>query len=156
VGLGPPGHVVDDALADAEVLVLVDRLMASIPDDPGDQLGPPAVGAGATDEVSPLLGHRDAPPPATISLELSLPPRLPPLHDVLDRQPNQLRMDSVADPTQHFPLDRVGLATDPRREVPPPAVIKGGHLGEACGLTEGDPVADPALQVSGEFFEHPS
>jgi hypothetical protein len=65
-------------------------------------------------------------------------------------------MDPVAHATHDFPLDRVGLAADPRREVPPPAVVEARHLGEARGLAVGDPVADPGLQLSREVFEHTS
>src|SRR5262249_41085766 len=65
------------------------------------------------------------------------------------------KMDAVADPPHHFLLDRVGLAADPRREVPTPTVVEGGHLVEPRGLAVGDAVTDHGLQAVGEFLEHP-
>src|SRR5437763_706287 len=41
------------------MLVLVDRLMTSIPHDAGDQLRPSFVRTGAADEKDLLLGHGD-------------------------------------------------------------------------------------------------
>jgi hypothetical protein len=41
---------------------------------------------------------------------------------------------------------------DPRREVPPPSVVERRHLGESCGLAVGDPIADPGLRASQEFW----
>ena len=60
------------------------------------------------------------------------------------------------DPPHDLLLDRLGLAADLGREVPAPAVIEPGHLGEARGLPVGDPVAELRHGVSGEFFQHPS
>ena len=45
-----------------EVLVLVDRLVTSIPHDAGDQLGPSFVGPCSADEKGFFLGHRDVVP----------------------------------------------------------------------------------------------
>jgi hypothetical protein len=39
-------------------------------------------------------------------------------------------------------FDRVGLAADPRREVLPPSVVEPRHLGQSCGLSVGDAVAE--------------
>jgi hypothetical protein len=64
-------------------------------------------------------------------------------------------MDAVADLRHDFLLDRVGLAADPRPEVPTPTVVEGGHLGEPRGLAVGDAVTDLGLQAVGEFLEHP-
>jgi hypothetical protein len=77
------------------------------------------------------------------------------LHGILDRQLHQLGMDGVADLPHRFPLDRVGLAADPRCEFPASAVVERGHLGEPRGLAVEDPVAEARLQVTGELFEHP-
>src|SRR5262249_59472723 len=40
----------------------------------------------------------------------------------------------------------------PRREVPPPSVVEPRPLGESCGLAVGDPIADPGLRASQEFW----
>jgi hypothetical protein len=45
------------------------------------------------------------------------------LYHVLNRQLDRLRMNPGAGPPHHFPLDRVGLAADPDREVPSPPVV---------------------------------
>jgi hypothetical protein len=62
------------------------------------------------------------------------------LHGILDRELEQLGMDSIADLPTHFPLDRVGLAADPCCEFPASAVVERGYLGEPRGLTVEDPV----------------
>jgi hypothetical protein len=41
---------------------------------------------------------------------------------------------------------------DPRREVPPPSVVERRHLGESCGLAVSDPIADPGLRASQEYW----
>ena len=58
----------------------------------------------------------------------------------------------MSEPAHDFLLDRGGLAADVRREVPTPAVVERGHLGEPGGLAVGNTVADPRLEVVGEVF----
>ena len=41
---------------------------------------------------------------------------------------------------------------DPRREVPPPSVVERRHLGESFRLAVDDPIADPGLRASQEFW----
>ena len=62
---------------------------------------------------------------------------------VLDRQLDEIGVDSGAETADHFPLDRVGLAADPRREVSPPTMIERGHLGEPRDVALGRPPRPP-------------
>jgi hypothetical protein len=46
----------------------------------------------------------------------------------------------------HLALDVLGLATDPRRKVPSPSMIKPGHLGKPGGFAHGNAVREPAFE----------
>jgi hypothetical protein len=83
------------------------------------------------------------------------PARLASLHHVLDRQLDQLGMDTRAEAPQDVLLDCVGLTADARREVAAPAMVARRHLRQARSLAVGDPGADPGFQILAESFEHP-